>query len=66
MERTAEIVPRALVLVAGGAASGKSRLARKLVRRLPNAVHLDKDRLLDAWVDRLLLATGIGVDRDSP
>jgi predicted kinase len=55
-----------LVLVAGGPASGKSRMARELVRRLPNAVLLDKDRLLGGWVDRLLLATGADVDRDSP
>jgi predicted kinase len=65
-ESPAEIVPRTLVLVAGGAASGKSRLARELVRQLPNAVLLDKDRLLGPWVDRILLATGVGVDRDSP
>jgi predicted kinase len=51
--------------MAGGAASGKSRLARELVRRIPNAVLLDKDRLLGVWVDRLLTAAEAGVDRDS-
>jgi len=54
-----------LVLLAGGAGAGKTRLAQELVRRVPNAVLLDKDRLLGGWVDRLLVAAGVGVDRDS-
>jgi predicted kinase len=58
--------PPALVLMGGGAATGKSRLARALVRRLPQAALLDKDRLLGPWVDRLLLAAGVEADRDSP
>jgi predicted kinase len=53
-----------LILLAGGAGVGKTRLAGALVRRVPNAVLLDKDRLLGPWVDRLLLAQGVGVDRD--
>ena len=54
-----------LVLMAGGAGVGKTGLARMLVRRVANAVLLDKDRLLGRWVDRLLMAAGTGVDRDS-
>lgn len=54
-----------LVLVGGGAATGKSQLARALVSRVANAVLLDKDRLLGGWVDGLLIAAGQGVDRDS-
>jgi len=54
-----------LVLMAGGAATGKSGLARALVRRVPNAILLDKDRLLGAWVDLVLRASGEEVDRDS-
>ena len=55
-----------LVLMAGGAGAGKTRLTRMLVRRVPNAVLLDKDRLLGGWVDRLLAAANAGVDRDGP
>jgi predicted kinase len=51
--------------MAGGAGVGKTRLTRTLVRRVPNAVLLDKDRLLGGWVDRLLTAANVGVDRDS-
>jgi len=54
-----------LVLVAGGAGVGKTGLARELTHRVPNAVLLDKDRLLGAWVDGLLAATGVGADRDN-
>ena len=54
-----------LVLMAGGAGVGKTGLARELVRRVPNAVLLDKDRLLGRWVDRVLMAAGTSVDRDS-
>ncbi len=54
-----------LVLIAGGAATGKSRLARALVRRVPNSILLDKDRLLGSWVDLVLRASGETVDRDS-
>ncbi len=59
------MVKPCLVLLAGGAASGKSGLARALVRRVPNAILLDKDRLLGAWVDLVLRAAGEEVDRDS-
>jgi predicted kinase len=51
--------------MAGGAATGKSGLARALVRRVPNAILLDKDRLLGAWVDLVLRVSGEEVDRDS-
>jgi len=54
-----------LVLMAGGAGVGKTGLARLLVRRVANAVLLDKDRLLGRWVDRVLMAAGTSVDRDS-
>lgn len=54
-----------LVLIAGGAGAGKTGLARELARLVPNAVLLDKDRLLGAWVDGLLLAKGVGADRDN-
>lgn len=54
-----------LVLIAGGAGSGKTGLARELVRLVPNAVLLDKDRLLGAWVDAVLVAKGVGADRDN-
>jgi predicted kinase len=55
-----------LILMAGGAGVGKTRLSRELVRRLANAVLLDKDRMLGPWVDRVLIAMGVEVDRDSP
>lgn len=54
-----------LVLVAGGAGSGKTHLAKALVHRVANAVLLDKDRLLGWWVDRVLTASGVGADRDN-
>jgi len=53
-----------LVLVAGGAGTGKTGLSQVLVRRVPNAILLDKDRLLGAWVDLVLRASGEAVDRD--
>ncbi|MCK7503513.1 MAG: zeta toxin family protein [Desulfobacterales bacterium] len=56
MERMDRMVKPCLVLMAGGAATGKSGLARALVRRVPNAILLDKDRLLGAWVDLVLRA----------
>jgi predicted kinase len=56
---------RCLVLMAGGAGTGKTRLSQALVRRVPNAVLLDKDRLLGAWVDLVLRGAGVGADRDS-
>lgn len=59
------ILKPCLVLMAGGAATGKSRLARALVRRVPNGILLDKDRLLGPWVDLVLRASGEEVDRDS-
>jgi predicted kinase len=55
----------ALVLIAGGAGVGKTGLARELVRLAPNAVLLDKDRILGAWVDAVLVAKGVGADRDN-
>jgi predicted kinase len=54
-----------LVLMAGGAGAGKTYISRELVRRVANAVLLDKDRLLGPWVDRVLTAVGADVDRDS-
>jgi predicted kinase len=53
-----------LVLVGGGPGAGKTRLARAVVRRLPDALLLDKDQLLGAWVDWVLRASGAAVDRD--
>lgn len=53
-----------LVLVAGGAGTGKTGLSQALVRRVPNAILLDKDRLLGAWVDLVLRAAGEAIDRD--
>lgn len=50
--------------MAGGAGVGKTRLSQALVRRVPNAVLLDKDRLLGGWVDLVLRASGEAVDRD--
>jgi predicted kinase len=50
--------------MAGGAGTGKTRLARALVRRVPNAILLDKDRLLGVWVDLVLQAAGEAIDRD--
>ena len=60
-----ETMPPCLVLMAGGAGVGKTGLARQLVRRVANAVLLDKDRLLARWVDRVLVAAGRSADRDS-
>jgi predicted kinase len=57
----------ALVLMGGGPGSGKTRIARELVRRLPTSLWLDKDLLSGRWVDQLLLVGNAGVvDRDSP
>ena len=53
-----------LVLVAGGAGTGKTGLSQALVRRVPNSILLDKDRLLGVWVDLVLRASGEAVDRD--
>jgi predicted kinase len=53
-----------LVLMAGGAGTGKTRLSRALVRHVPNAILLDKDRVLGDWVDLVLQASGEAVDRD--
>jgi len=60
-----EVMRPCLVLMAGGAGVGKTGLARMLVRRVTNAVLLDKDRLLGRWVDRVLVAAGTNADRDS-
>jgi predicted kinase len=54
-----------LVLMAGGAGVGKTGLAQMLVRRVANAVLLDKDRVLGRWVDLVLVAAGTNADRDS-
>ncbi len=59
-----EMMGPCLVLMAGGAGVGKTGLARLLVRRVPNAILLDKDRLLGRWVDRVLVAAGTSADRD--
>ncbi|RPI11105.1 MAG: ATP-binding protein [Zetaproteobacteria bacterium] len=53
-----------LILTAGGAGTGKTRLSQALVRRVPNAILLDKDRILGAWVDLVLRAAGEPADRD--
>lgn len=63
-DRMSEARRPCLVLMAGGAGVGKTLLARELVRRVPNAVLLDKDRLLGGWVDLVLGAAGEAVDRD--
>lgn len=55
-----------LILIGGGAASGKSRIAVKVVRRISNAVLLDKDCLFGEWVDAILSAQGQPSDRDCP
>jgi len=62
--RMREAMRPCLVLMAGGAGVGKTQLARELVRRVMNAVLLDKDRLLGGWVDLVLGAAGEAVDRD--
>jgi predicted kinase len=59
-----EVMRPYVVLMAGGAGVGKTQLARELVRRVTNAVLLDKDRLLGGWVDLVLGAAGEAVDRD--
>jgi len=64
-DRVSEVMRPCLVLMAGGAGVGKTGLARMLVRRVANAVLLDKDRLLGRWVDRVLVAAGTSADRDS-
>ncbi len=61
-----DVMRPCLVLMAGGAGVGKTGLAQALVRRVTNAVLLDKDRLLGRWVDRVLVAAGTDADRDSP
>jgi predicted kinase len=60
-----DVIGPCLVLMAGGAGVGKTGLARMLVRRVPSAVLLDKDRLLGRWVDRVLVTAGMTADRDS-
>jgi predicted kinase len=57
---------RKLILVAGYAGSGKTRIGRDLARRLP-ACYLDKDTIATPFVERLLesLHQPAG-DRDSP
>jgi predicted kinase len=54
----------ALILLGGGAASGKSRIATEIVRQISNAVLLDKDCLFSEWVDAILAAHGNRSDRD--
>lgn len=55
-----------LILIGGGAASGKSQIAIEVVRRISNAVLLDKDCLFGEWVDAILSANGHPSDRDCP
>jgi predicted kinase len=55
-----------IILVAGYAASGKTRVGQELARRLSPCVYLDKDTLSGPIVDRLLVALGsVHGDRDS-
>jgi predicted kinase len=54
----------ALILIGGGAASGKSRIAIEVVRCILNGVLLDKDCLFGEWVDAILSARGHAADRD--
>lgn len=56
--------PPTLILIGGGAASGKSHISVELVRRIPSAVLLDKDCLFGEWVDALLTLHGHPFDRD--
>lgn len=58
-------MPGRLLIVAGYAASGKTRVGQDLARRLP-ACYLDKDTLAGPFVERLLEALGQPAsDRDS-
>lgn len=55
-----------LILVAGYAGSGKTRVGQDVARRLP-ACYLDKDTLAGPFVERLLAALNLPAgDRDSP
>lgn len=55
-----------IILVAGYAASGKTRVGQELARRLCPCEYLDKDTLSGPLVDRLVLALGcLPGDRDS-
>jgi predicted kinase len=54
----------ALILIGGGAATGKSCISVEIARLVPNAVLLDKDHLFGEWVDALLAARGHPADRD--
>jgi predicted kinase len=54
----------ALILIGGGAATGKSSISIEIVKMIPNAVLLDKDQLFGEWVDALLEARGHPSDRD--
>jgi predicted kinase len=59
-------MPSTFVLVAGYAASGKTRVGKHLARGLPCCCYLDKDTLSELFADRLLLALGQPAgDRDS-
>jgi hypothetical protein len=59
-------MPSTFVLVAGHAASGKTRVGKHLARGLPCCCYLDKDTLSELFADRLLLALGQPAgDRDS-
>ena len=53
-----------LILIGGGAASGKSRISIELAQLISNAVLLDKDSLFGVWVDALLYTHGRPTDRD--
>ena len=55
-----------MILVAGYAASGKTRVGKRLARRLSCSCYLDKDTMTGPFADRLLVAVNSAAgDRDS-
>ncbi len=64
-ETSADSGAPTLVILGGGPCAGKTEIGHALVRSVPNSLLLDKDFIFGPWVDRLLLASHAGVDRDS-